>query len=557
MSTSSLGTNPQVWLARLDKAIAHLDPASDSSELSRRVVEAAHTQFGLPGARLWRVHEGGPAVWHESGTPAAPDEAFIRKTLSGTDSVRSSGPAEGCWACALAGDDGASPAAVLEIATGGPLDDSVASLLHVFGRYAAVALASSARRGAMAELQSIVEATKTLNSTIDLAELMNIILRLASRQTGAERGTVFLVDQQREEIWSLVGLGLDQQEIRMPISQGLAGWAASHGETVNIANAYEDARFVQTFDQRTGFRTKSLICHPIRNNNDEVVGVLQLLNKKSGAFNAGDQAFLEAISLHVALALENARMHRAMLQQERLERDLALARSIQASLLPESPPQLSEFEISVFHRPTQMVGGDYYDFLMLDQDTMLTVVADVEGKGVASALMMSNLQAMLHTLVGHLHSLERLVEAINNLMASEGRQRKFMSMFVAMLDRRHRGLHYINAGHVPPAVIRADGRVESLREGGMVIGVIPGQSYERGFLRMEVGDVFIACTDGITESMNRAGDEFGLERLEQCVASHRHKKPPEIVKCLLSEVDEFSRGGAHEDDTVVLIMKAV
>ena len=244
-----------------------------------------------------------------------------------------------------------------------------------------------------------------------------------------------------------------------------------------------------------------------------------------------------------------------MLAQERLERDLALARSIQASLLPESPPQLSEFEISVFHRPTQMVGGDYYDFLMLDQDTLLTVVADVEGKGVASALMMSNLQAMLHTLVGHLHSLERLVEAINNLMASEGRQRKFMSMFVAMLDRRHRGLHYINAGHVPPVVVRANGETESLREGGMVIGVIPGQSYARGFLRLEKGDVFLACTDGITEAMDRAGDEYGLERLTASLIRHRQKKAEDIIKGVLVEVDEFSRGGTHEDDRVVLILK--
>ena len=204
-----------------------------------------------------------------------------------------------------------------------------------------------------------------------------------------------------------------------------------------------------------------------------------------------------------------------------------------------------------------MVGGDYYDFLMLDQDTMLTVVADVEGKGVASALMMSNLQAMLHTLVGHLHSLERLVEAINNLMAAEGRQRKFMSMFVAMLDRRHRGLHYINAGHVPPAVIRANGETESLREGGMVIGVLPGQSYERGFLRLEKGDVFIACTDGITEAMDRQGNEYGLERLVAAVSNHRQRKAQEIVNRLLNEVDEFSRGGAHEDDRVVLILKVL
>jgi phosphoserine phosphatase RsbU/P len=552
MSALPAASSPQAWLKRLSEALAHLDLECDAAELSRRVVEAAQTQFGLPGVRLWRMQDGAPSVWQQAGAPAEADAEFIRGALSTVPAGRSDGRR---WACALPGDG--APSSALEVSAGGPLDEAAQNTLELYSRYAGVALASSERRGAMAELQSIIEATKSLNSTIDLAELMNIILRLASRQTGAERATVFLVDREREEIWSLVGLGLEQQEIRMPINQGLAGWVATHGETVNIADAYLDERFVRASDQRTGFRTRSLLCHPIRNNNEQIIGVLQLLNKKSGAFNEGDQAFLEAISLHVALALENARMHRAMLAQERLERDLALARSIQASLLPETPPQLSDFEISVFHRPTQMVGGDYYDFLMLDQDTLLTVVADVEGKGVASALMMSNLQAMLHTLVGHLHSLERLVEAINNLMASEGRQRKFMSMFVAMLDRRHRGLHYINAGHVPPAVIRANGDAEMLREGGMVIGVLPGQSYERGFLRLEKGDVFIACTDGITEAMDRGGDEYGLERLVASVTKNRGEKAAEIVKRLLTEVDDFSRGGAHEDDRVVLILKVV
>jgi sigma-B regulation protein RsbU (phosphoserine phosphatase) len=552
MRRAAAAGNPRTWFERLDAALGKLNPESDSAELSRQLVEAVHGPLGLPGVRLWKVENGAVSLWQEAGTPAPADESVARNVLAGKSAA---GKNSRQWARALAGDG--APAAVLEIAADGPLDDAQRNALELFGRFAGVALASSERRYALAELESIIEATKSLNSTIDLAEVMNIILQLASRQTGAERGTVFLVDHEHEEIWSLVGLGLEQQEIRMSIRQGLAGWVALHGEVVNIADAYQDARFQASFDQRTGFRTRSLLCIPIRNKNEQVVGVLQLLNKKTGAFNAADEGFLQNISLHVALALENARMHRAMIQQERLERDLALARGIQSSLLPEAPPALPEFEISVSHRPTQMVGGDYYDFLMLDPDTMLTVVADVEGKGVASALMMSNLQAMLHTLVGHLHSLERLVEAVNNLMASEGRQRKFMSMFVAMLDRRHRGLHYINAGHVPPGVVRANGDVESLREGGMVVGVIPGESYSRGFLRLEKGDVFVACTDGITEAMNRNSEEYGLERLIGTVGRLRQLPAAEIMKRVLAEVDDFSRGGTHEDDRIILILKVV
>ena len=140
-----------------------------------------------------------------------------------------------------------------------------------------MALESSERRHAVIELSTIVEATKRLNSTLDLAELLNIILQLTTLHTGAERGTVFLADSERDEIWSLVGLGLDQHEIRLPISRGIAGWVAVWlGETVNLADAYADPRFESEVDLRLGFRTKSLLCLPIRSKSGDTIGVLQL-----------------------------------------------------------------------------------------------------------------------------------------------------------------------------------------------------------------------------------------------------------------------------------------
>jgi sigma-B regulation protein RsbU (phosphoserine phosphatase) len=540
-------------LQRLDRALRVLDPdASDTADFSRQVVETAQAQLGLAGARLWRVDTAAPEVWEESGALPQADQAVPRGALAGQPVLR--GDARR-WACTL-GSNGR-PMGVFEVAVAEPLDDSFRGVLDLFGRYVGLALAHHERRYALAELSSILEATKSLNSTIDLAELMNIILQLASRQTSAERGTVFLVDHESSQIWSLVGLGLEQQEIRMPIDQGIAGYVASSGETVNLADAYKDPRFSPESDRKLGFRTRSLLCLPIHNKDGHIAGVLQLLNKKGGPFNAADEGFLQAISIHAALALENARMHRAMLAQQRLERDLALARGIQASLLPDQPPRLPEFEIGVFHRSSQMVGGDYYDFLTLDPDTLMMVVADVEGKGVASALMMSNLQAMLHTLVNHLHSLERLVEAVNNLMVADQRQRKFMSMFVAMLDRRHRGLHYINAGHVPPAVVRSSGEVEYLTQGGMVVGVLPGESYERGFLLLEPGDVLLACTDGITEASDAAGEEYGNERLVATLQQNRAASAQGILDKVIADVDQFSRAGTHEDDRVVLVLKVV
>jgi phosphoserine phosphatase RsbU/P len=535
----------------LEKVVELLNPEVEPGDLAAQMVRALAAPGRLEGARLWRIEDGMPCVWQESGTLPAPDPEQIANALRGKESG-ANGHSHS-WALGR----GAVPVGILEAWSKGTLDEKTRGWLDLFRRYAEVALESSERRHAVIELSTIVEATKRLNSTLDLAELLSIILQLTTRHTGAERGTVFLVDHEHSQIWSLIGLGLDQQEIRLPTNRGIAGWVAEHGESVNLEDAYTDSRFESEVDLRLGFRTRSILSLPIRNKNGETIGVLQLLNKKNGPFTRSDEAMLRAISDHVALALENAQLHREMLQKQRMERDLALARSIQIGLLPESPPQLEGFDIAVSHRPSLECGGDYYDFIALAPNTMLAVVADVEGKGVGSAMVMANLQATLHALLAHLHSLERLVESLNDMILSDTRGQKYMTMFVGLLDQPHRTLHYVNAGHVPPAVVRANGDVEYLREGGMVVGLFPSVKFERGHVRLELGDTVVACTDGITEAMDAADEEFGSPRLSELVSRVRTQPAADIVKTVLEEVDLFSKGGTHEDDRVILVMKVV
>ena len=191
--------------------------------------------------------------------------------------------------------------------------------------------------------------------------------------------------------------------------------------------------------------------------------------------------------MHVALALEKAQLHRERVEKEKMERDLALAREIQAGFLPDAPPAFPGIEIAVSHRASQMVGGDYYDFLPVQVEggeALLLVVADVEGKGAASALVMANVQATLHALADHVEPLEKLPATINQKILigaraasmAQGRHTKYLSMFLALVESGGRNLRYVNAGHVPPAVIRADGSVEWLEAGGMIVGSVAGHS---------------------------------------------------------------------------------
>jgi sigma-B regulation protein RsbU (phosphoserine phosphatase) len=418
-------------------------------------------------------------------------------------------------------------------------------------------MAAQEQQKQITQLSLLFEATRLLNSTLDLAELLELILKIASQEVQAERGSVFLVDGANKQLWSIVASGLDHQEIRVPFGVGVAGRVAEKGEIVNTDDAYSVPFFEPSFDQKFNYKTKSLLCLPVRHHTNEIVGVIQLLNKRTGpCFTREDEDFLVKLSGHIAMALENARLHRDALIKQRLEKELALARGIQRSLLPDQPPVVPGFEIAVLNEPCFEVGGDYYDFLSLGPQSLLLVIADVEGKGVGSALVMSNLQATLRALVMHLHSLEVLAVSLNEMMYNDTKSEKYLSCFLGLVDTRRSGLHYINCGHVPPILVHgATGDYQLLEEGGTVVGLFPSAEYKRGSVALKPGDVLITCTDGILEACNAEEDEFGKERLAACVIENRQKSAQGIVDAVLFQVNKFAVGGKYTDDKVLMIMK--
>jgi len=416
------------------------------------------------------------------------------------------------------------------------------------------ALASTRRT--LNKLSTLVEASKTLSSTLDLSELLGRILQVATTQADCERGTLFLVDEKTNELWSLIAHGLEKQEIRLPLGKGIAGHVGQTGEIVNIPDAYADPRFNPEVDKRTGFRTRNILCLPIRNKANKIVATLQLLNKRRGSFTDEDSDYLLTLSGHMALAIENAQLHQVLLDKERMEKELALARGIQRSLLPETAPTVEGFDIALINEPCFAVGGDYYDFLSLGPQTLLVVIADVEGKGVSSALVMSNLQATLRALVLHLHSLNEIAEALNRMIWNDTRAQKYLSLFMGLIDVRRKSIHYINCGHVQPVIVRKSPQDSIvLSEGGMVIGLFQNSTYDRGQAKFHSGDVLVLCTDGITESMDAQQEEFGSERLVASVLAAGNRKASEIVEYVGEEVTKFSRGGTHVDDKVLIAIK--
>lgn len=168
------------------------------------------------------------------------------------------------------------------------------------------------------KLSKLIDASKIVNSTLDLDKLLGLILDSAVKSTGADRGTVYLVDTARKELWSKVLGGENMIEIRLPIGKGIAGYVAQTGQTINIPDAYNDPRFNPEVDKRSGYRTRNVLCMPLKNKDGQIIGVFQLLNKKEGSFTADDEHFIDAFSAHASIAVENARLAQEMVANERL-----------------------------------------------------------------------------------------------------------------------------------------------------------------------------------------------------------------------------------------------
>ena len=268
-----------------------------------------------------------------------------------------------------------------------------------------------------------------------------------------------------------------------------------------------------------------------------------------------DLDFAAALVRQAQAALEGARLHRLRIEKERQDRDLEIARGIQQGLLPKAPPRIEGFEIAGESRSCLHVGGDYYDFVPLSGNRLGVVIADVSGKGTPASLMMASVHAWLRALAGT-ESATRILERLNRFVYASTETSRYVTLFYAELDPARRRLVYVNAGHVPPFLVRADGSEERLRCGGPVLGLLDEVTLEPGELVLEPGDLLVAVTDGATEAMDAAGLEFGDERVRQALAANRGQGAAATLGALVAAVDAWVGPVGCSDDLTAVILKA-
>ena len=298
-------------------------------------------------------------------------------------------------------------------------------------------------------------------------------------------------------------------------------------------------------------------------------GLIVVADKESrtgvGPFGASDRRTLSLFANQSAIALENARLHRQALEKERLEREMELAADIQRQLLPDGAPALPGWELLGWNRPARQVGGDYYDLRSREGGLTFTI-ADVTGKGIGAALLVSTLHSALDLLIDRVGVSPELFNRLNGHILKSSARNKFITLLLADLDSESGEINYVNAGHNPGLLLRSGagegdagegdaGEVVELSPGGLPLGLMAGSEYRSGSLRMEPGDLLCLFTDGITECANRDDEEFGEERLIACLRRHRDETLGDVVACIDRETQEFAAGLPQLDDETIILLR--
>jgi sigma-B regulation protein RsbU (phosphoserine phosphatase) len=294
---------------------------------------------------------------------------------------------------------------------------------------------------------------------------------------------------------------------------------------------------------------------PMRNKDGAIIGVFQLLNKRSGMFGDDDMTFLEALSVHAALAIENARLHEQERQKVRIERDLKAAREVQMSLLPRALPQVPGYEFAASTTPALEVAGDLYDFIPLEAGKLAFCLGDVSGKGLAASLLMANMQATMRDQAHIAASAAECVGRTNLLLWRSTAPEKFVTLFYGILDPVSHTLSYCNAGHEPGLLLSSAPDARRLSAGGVILGIMEDFPFEVETVSLEPGAVVVVYSDGISEATDPAGVQFGAGRIEAIVRDYRQAPAEEVRSAILAAVRSHSAGVPPADDITLLVCR--
>ncbi len=407
----------------------------------------------------------------------------------------------------------------------------------------------------IADLQALLALSRELAVALELPPLLRKIELAARKVLDCERATVFVYDRARAELKTRLSTGVE--EIRISVDKGIAGAVARTGKTVRIPDAYADPRFNPDVDRLTGFKTRDMIAFPLVGFDNSVIGVLQVLNKISGAFDEWDDALVENFGAQVGVAIQRQMLLDEYAEKQRLQQDMDIARRVQESLLPVRPPAIPGFDISGWNKPANETGGDCFDFLELKDGRLAILVADATGHGLGAALMIAECRALFRATVSMSADLSLVHSRLNELLLEDLLDDKFVSAFLSVLTPGEHILAFLSAGQGPLIkYVRASDAFTDLAADTVPLGVTRRLLLgDPETFVMQPGDMMVLVTDGFLEWANPEGEQFGVERLCDVIRQHRDLPSEDIIKLIHRAVLEFAAGTVQSDDLTAVVIK--
>lgn len=421
------------------------------------------------------------------------------------------------------------------------------------------------------EVNLIYSFSEKLAALLDLQKVAALTLQEARHLIVATDGAILLLDEGSDALNAIAAFGDELPGLSGFVrGKGIAGTVAATGVGEIVNDVMGDPRRINAV-----IDVRSLVCAPLTVG-EKVIGVIVLASTLPMAYEARELKLLNTLALQTATAIENARLFERTVQagheRERLlalhqqaevaragyERELNLAATIQANLFPAELPALAGYDLAAHSRPARRCGGDYYDVIMLPDESGLALlcVADVSGKGLPASLLMSHMQATLRALLGRSRPLTALVGDASSLLYGSTAGNKYVTAAMLELDPASGLGRYVSAGHINSWLIDRDGVARSLASTGAPLGLLPpGSPYTETEVVIAPGDCLVLCSDGVTDAQNLAEEEFGEIRLARAIADVRDRPAAEIVSHVIAAVDAFAASAPQFDDITLMVVR--
>lgn len=409
---------------------------------------------------------------------------------------------------------------------------------------------------AVKELSVLNDISTAVSTTHDLDQVIELIVHECVNHLNVEQGAIMLLDQnETDDKFHTIIREVETETDIIPYHFGvqLSGWMIKNQKPLLINDVPSDDRFTNLSDDE--FPIKSILSAPLKTKG-RLIGVLNVFNKISeDGFTLDDQRILSIIATQSAQVVENARLYDDEQLLKKIEEELKLANDIQTRLLPKTNPQIKGFDIASKSFPAKEVGGDYYDFISIDENNTVICLGDISGKGMPAALLAANLQATLRGLAQFSSSTGECLTQANKLLYRCTDMQMHATLFYGILDASKNIFHFSNAGHNPPFLIHSDKKVIRLIKGGIVLGFMEDFRIEEDSVNLKKGDTIIIYSDGITEAMDISSEEYGEENLLSIIKDSLSLDAEKIIENVFESVRSHVQDAPQSDDITIVVIK--